>query len=231
VLRFRIPERQAGNRGIGLSYGGRCPRATAYRHRGFAETPHPHLDPTRRFLALEVGRALHEQVRSLLEDVRDMERRVRVEVAPGLLVEGHIDGLVPHPEDGSLLLLELKTMSPYGFEKLQKGEEVERSYLVQVNLYLEALLPEGIDRALFVALNKADGNLHTRILPFDPALAEEGKENLRKALTLPPEAIERPYAPDEKGRLPWQCAYCEFWAHCWPEAKPNGERGKPILTL
>lgn len=230
MLKFKEFSKEK-ERSIGLSQAGACPRSTAYRHRGYPETPHPHLDPVRRLLALEVGRALHDRVRSLLEGVVEMEREVALEVAPGLVVKGHIDGLIPDPETGELRLLEMKTMAPYGFERLVKGGEVERHYLVQVSLYLEALQEEGVKEALFVALNKGDGSLHHRILPYDPALAEEGKENLRLALTLPPEEVPRAHGPDEEGRLPWQCVYCAFWSHCWPQATPLEERGKALLKL
>lgn len=229
MLKLKLPERK--ERTIGLSQAGNCPRSIAYRHNGYSETPHPHLDPVKRFLSLEVGRALHERVRSLIDGVQDVEREVSLEVAPGVAVQGHIDGLVPNPEDGSLLLLEMKTMAPYGFERLARGGEVDRPYLVQISLYLEALLPEGVSEALFVALNKGDGALHTRIVPYDPALAEEGKRNLALALSLPPEEVPQAHAPDERGNLPWQCTYCAFWAHCWPEAQPGEEKGKAILFL
>lgn len=229
MLRFRLMEEE--KREVGLSHGGNCPRATAYLHRAYPKTPHPHLDPVRRALALEVGRALHERVRGLLEGVQQVEREVALEVAPGLVVKGHIDGLIPDPETGKLRLLEMKTLAPYGFERLVKGGEVERAYQVQVALYLEALRGEGVQEALFVALNKGDGSLHHRILPYDPALAEEGKENLRLALTLPPEEVPRAHGPDEEGRLPWQCVYCHFWTYCWPGAVPVEERGRAGLRL
>lgn len=230
MFKLKLPERK--ERAIGLSQAGNCPRSIAYRHNGYPETPHPYLDPVKRLLSLEVGRALHDRVRSLIEGVRDMEREVFHEVLPGVVVRGHIDGLVPHPEEeGRLLLLEMKTMAPYGFERLVKGEEIDRAYLVQISLYLEALLPEGVNEALFVGLNKADGSLHTRIVPYDPALAEEGKRNLALALSLPPEKVPRAHAPDERGNLPWQCTYCAFWAHCWPQAEAREERGKAVLVV
>lgn len=87
---------------------------------------------------------------------------------------------------------------------------------VQVALYLRVLQESGepIREALFVALNKEDGSLHQRLLSYSPEHAEKGLENLRLALTLPPEEIPRPHAPDEAGRLPWQCVYCDFWRVC-----------------
>ena len=228
MLKFRLPEREA--RRIGLSQGGTCPRSLAYAQAGYPEEPHPGLDPLRRHLALEVGRAVHDRVRALLEGVVDQEREVVLEVAPGLPVRGHIDGLVPDPETGVLRLLEIKTMAPFGWERLAKGEPVDRAYLVQVALYLEALAPEGVEEALFLAVNKGDGSFHTRLIPYMPELAQEGKENLRLALTLPPEEIPRPHAPDGEGRLPWQCGYCPFWRHCWPEAKVLQGKGVGLVV-
>ena len=220
-FRFKPLPEEEGFR-LGLSQGGTCPRSLAYRRLGYPGEPHPELDPVRRRLALEVGQAVHERVRALLEGVVDQEREVVLEVAPGLSVRGHIDGLIPDPETGVLRLLEVKTMAPYSWERLAKGGPVDRAYLVQVALYLEALAPE-VEEALFLAVNKGDGSWHARVLPYDPSLAREGKENLLQALTLPPEEIPRPHAPDGEGRLPWQCAYCAFWRHCWPGAEPVGK--------
>lgn len=231
-LDFRLPSEEREGR-IGLSYGGSCPRSLAYRREGYPQEPHPGLDPLRRRMALWVGQALHQAVRSAIADVRHPEREVALEVAPGLRVKGHIDGLVPDPRTGELRLLEIKTMSPYAWERLNRGGEVEEGYLIQVALYLEALKEEGeeVEEAVFLAVNKGDGSLHQRLLPYDPQHALRGKANLRMGLTLPPEQAPRAYGPDEEGRLPWQCVYCPFWRPCWPQAEPKAEGGKASLVL
>lgn len=232
LLSLEIPQEGEDER-IGLSYGGSCPRSLAYRRNGYPREPHPALDKTRRFLALQVGWALHHSFRSLIQGLRDVEREVALEVPPGIWVSGHIDGLIPDPETGELRLLEIKTMAPFSWERLNKGGEVEEGYVVQVALYLRALQESGepIREALFVALNKGDGRLHQRLLSYSPEHAEKGLENLRLALTLPPEEIPRPHAPDEAGRLPWQCVYCDFWRVCWPGARAEQDKNKAVLIV
>ena len=131
--------------------------------------------------------------------------------------EVEINGIKGHPDatmDGRLV--EIKSMSSYGFEKFEKGE-IDESYLYQINAYLHCL---GMTECIMVALNKDAGVLGERVITKDPNKVSDiiyRIENLKSATkdSLP----QRPYAPDEKSILPWQCLYCAYWKHCWPGAE------------
>jgi hypothetical protein len=64
-------------------------------------------------------------------------------------VEGHIDCVISTPTGD--VLVEVKTMSPYYFDKFVRSPDDERGYITQLGVYTEALNLEGV----WVAKNKA----------------------------------------------------------------------------
>lgn len=130
-------------------------------------------------------------------------------------VFGHPDGLVLN---GALRLLEVKSMSSYGFEKFEAGE-IDDSYLAQVNCYLEAL---SLNEAVMVALNKESGVLSERIIVKDKAIVDKCTTNGAIVLMSTPDKLPDPpkeYAPNDKGFYPWQCLYCSWWGRCRTNAE------------
>ena len=140
-------------------------------------------------------------------------------------VKGHPDGILINEEidwrPGKWkikykYLVEVKSMSSYSYAEFQEGN-IEESYLYQINAYLEAL---GLEKCVMVALNKDSGVLGERIITKDIQIVAKIKENiniLNNLMTLP--LPERPYSPNEKGFLPWNCNYCKFYITCWPNAE------------
>lgn len=197
-----------------LSSIGRCPRQQAYRLLGFEEN----------------GKSIDARAKTVffMGDLTELAV-VGLAKAAGCVIQTtgleqktvELDGISGHPdgvliEGGEIYLLEVKSMSSYGFGELQRGI-IDEGYRWQINAYLEAL---NLDKCILVALNKDAGVLHEVTVAKNPEIVKQIKDRivlLRLATkeTLP----ERPYKPNEKGILPWQCAYCFAYRHCWPEAE------------
>lgn len=129
-------------------------------------------------------------------------------------ISGRPDGIII--EGKEMILLEVKSMSSYGFEKFEKGE-IDESYIFQVNIGMEAL---GLSKCCFVALNKDSGVMNERIIEKNPEIVEKARQNVKAIMHSTPENLpDRPYEPNAKGLLPWQCDYCAYHGHCWPEAQ------------
>lgn len=131
----------------------------------------------------------------------------------GQTVKGHTDGLLI--ETGEVLLVEFKSMSSYAFERFQQDGCIDDSYITQYNTYLSAL---GVQRCVFVGLNKDNGVLHEMVITRDEVVIDLARKNLYTVIKSTPEKLpERPYFPDDKGFYPWQCAYCPAYETCLVE--------------
>lgn len=228
-------ERQFGTREsktpeIWLSGIGKCTRMQAYNLLGF-EPNGKEVDSRTKmvFFAGDMAElAIVQVARQAGCDITDcglIQKKVEIDGA-----RGRVDGILnipvqsfqEHPEDvpvttpAKQYLVEVKSMTSYGFEEFERGQ-LDISYRYQVNAYLEAL---GLEKAIVVALNKDAGVLNEAVISKDEAIVADIKARivqLRAANreNLPP----RPYSPDEKGILPWNCLYCNHWKTCWPKAE------------
>lgn len=141
-------------------------------------------------------------------------------------VNGHPDGIII--EDGVKYLLEVKSMSSYGFGEFERGV-LDEGYRYQINAYLEALK---LGKCAVVALNKDAGVLAEMMVSKDEAIVADIRLRIKtlKAVTkesLPP----RPYTTNDKGFLPWNCTYCSHWITCWPDAQKILVSGRYKLHL
>lgn len=126
-------------------------------------------------------------------------------------LRGRPDGIL----DGTRLV-EVKSMSSYGFDRFERGD-IDEGYIFQCNAGMEALK---LTETVFVGLNKDAGVLHEQIIKRDPAIVAEIRSRMAILKTATKETLpERPYAPNEKGFYPWQCLYCAHWKTCLPNAE------------
>lgn len=129
-------------------------------------------------------------------------------------VSGHPDGLLI--DSGKRYLLEVKSMSSYSFKEFERGV-IDEGYRYQCNAYMHAL---DLKQCVIVALNKDAGVLAEQVINRDPATVSEIQRRINRLKLITPETLpERPYQPDSKGFLPWQCLYCAHWKTCWPKAE------------
>ena len=120
-------------------------------------------------------------------------------------------------------VLEVKSMSSFSFKEFEKGQ-LDEGYRYQCNAAMESLK---LSKTVIVALNKDAGVLAEMVIEKDPDIVEDIRHRLSVLGNATKEMLpDRPYGPDAKGILPWQCLYCEHWGTCWPGAEKVLVSGK-----
>lgn len=136
-------------------------------------------------------------------------------------VSGSMDGIIESgvPEAPSKRhVLEMKTHNDKSFADLCKNgvRAAKFQHYVQMQLYM---LASGIDRSLYVAVNKNDDSLYTERVRFDAELAERYKQrgiDLSTSDRMPP-----PLSNDPSYYL---CKGCAFHSICFPASHTETER-------
>lgn len=219
-------ERQERNGDLRLSSIGRCPRQNAYKLLGFEESG-KEIDARAKMLFL-LGDLTELAV---LGAARAAGCDVTAYGSNQATVE--IDGVKGHPDalyevSGSKYLVEVKSMSSFSFKDFEKGN-IDNGYRYQINSYLHAL---GLTKCIVIALNKDAGVLAEMIVEVDAKIVEDIKQRIKDIRSATKEDLPyRPYAPDEKGFLPWQCLYSPYWKICWPQAQKILVSGKYKLAI
>lgn len=222
----QLGERQEKQRTIRLSSIGRCLRQQAYNVLGVEENG-KQIDSRARmiFFAGDMAELAIIQVAKLAGcDITDCGADQKTIVLDG--VDGHGDGVLH--EDGKNYLVEVKSMSSYGFKDFERGV-LDDGYRFQINAYMSAL---GLSQAIVVALNKDAGVLAEMIVSIDPVIVADIKARIKLLKGVSKENLPpQPFKPNEKGWLPWNCLYCSFWGTCWPKAQKILVAGKYKLAI
>lgn len=213
-----------------LSVVGRCARQLAYAYHGFekqGKTTDARAKLTfwagdlAELTILMLAKLAGCQLRFTFQEQQTVEWNVN-----GHIVRGHPDALL-ETSDGDTLVVEVKSMSSFGYKRFEAGQ-IDESYLAQLTAYCDALKRP---RGLFVAYNKDANVLAERIIHVDPILVRRLRMQSLAVLTSTRDELPgRPYAPDERGMLPFQCLYCAYWGHCWPHAQRIVMRGRYQLN-
>jgi len=168
-------------------------------------------------------------------DVRDTGKNQRT-LRFGSHVAGSCDGVIMAgvPEAPSTAhLLEIKTISKSRFAQLQKQglEKSNWTYWVQVACYMHGT---GLDRCLFIAVNKDDDSLYVERVKYDKELAERYiQRGQRIALA---DRMPEPLTPDPTD---WRMKFSNYYAPYWPESAsaehwhrliPQRESSDPLLA-
>lgn len=219
-------ERQERNGDLRLSSIGRCPRQQAYKLLGFEENG-KEIDARSRMVFLQ-GDFVELAVVGLIKAVG-----IKVEGTGANQKDVEIDGVRGHPDgivtiEGNAYLLEVKSMSSFSFKDFEAGV-LDDGYRYQVNAYLEAL---GLSKAIVIALNKDAGVLSEMVVSRDDIIVTDIKQRIKDIRSATKEDLPyKPYAPNEKGWLPWQCLYCGFHGTCWPDAQKILVSGRYKLAI
>jgi len=145
---------------------------------------------------------------------------------PEKVVSGRPDGLLIDSKE--ILLVEVKSMSSFAFDRFEREGEagLDQSYIVQVNLGMEAC---GVKRCVVVGFNKDNGVMHEIIIEKTDAALKIAADNVKAILASTPETLPPPPASldfDPKTRFyPWQCLYCAYWMKCRTNAEKVVVRG------
>ena len=199
---------------LGLSSIGQCLRKQAYKALGYAENG-KELDSRAKivfFMGDLTEMAVLQLARAAGVAITDYgENQASVE----------IDGIVGHPDAlgtiaGTKYLIEVKSMSSYGFKEFEKGQ-LDEAYRYQCNAYMKAT---GMEQCVIIALNKDAGVLGEMVIERDPLIITDIEQRIRLLKNATQENLpDRAYKPDEKGWLPWNCLYCGHHGTCWPKAQ------------
>ena len=231
---FLDPKKDENDNKLRMSELGKCGRALAYKHLGYPKKG-KEIDNRGRitFFAGDIYEAA----------IVTLAKRAGVKItATGLNqitcsltiadqeIIGHPDGMI-FDEAKGWGLIEIKSMSSFAFDRFSKTGEIDGTYQTQIQLYMHALK---LAYCVFVAVNKDNGVLHEKVILADTELANKAMEKISNIIKFNnANDMEGEYKPNEKGKLPWQCAYCSFWGHCWPgaEYKFKGRSNDLILPL
>ena len=154
------------------------------------------------------------------------------EVDDGVTIAGRIDAVI----DGSIV--DVKSTSPYGFDKMVNSEKWEDSfgYKEQLSFYFQYSQFDDHESPRFLLVDKVSGRMGTSVL----TTVGGGKvpfEDLRTKATLLVEAAKK--APEDLERrgtikhargeiLDTVCSYCAFKRLCWKDA--NGGVGLRVFN-
>lgn len=199
-----------------LSAIGKCLRQLSYKSIG-APANGKKMD-SRSYITFYMGNATETAIIGLislagLKVVSTGDNQAIVEIKG---IQGHPDGIVE--VDGIRYLLEVKSMTSYGFADFEKGV-IDESYKYQINSYMAAL---GLDKCIVVALNKEAGVLGERVYEIDHTIVADIKRRIDFLSGFNPDNCtlpERPYKSNDDGFYPWQCLYCPYHVTCLPEAE------------
>lgn len=139
-------------------------------------------------------------------------------------VTGHIDAVI----DG--VLCDVKSCSPYSFEKFVSGEFKTNDpfgYVPQLSSYGQAL---GFKKAAFIAVDKTIGNIATvEIDPYEyNAIGRIQEVRSAVAQSTPPERCysDEPDGKSGNRKLAIGCSYCAHKFTCWADS--NGGKGVQV---
>jgi hypothetical protein len=146
---------------------------------------------------------------------------------PDYDITGHIDGMIKSPEDGLLVPLEIKSMSPHAYHRLAHCEDLMyelmhgpwywKNYPTQLLLYcLMKDKPYGV----WIFKDKLTGQKVDRVLELEPNLdyaegiLKKAEEiNIHLSMGTVPEPIEELTI----------CEDCGFYGYCHPDNIPDGQ--------
>jgi len=215
--------RQRGNP-IRMSSAGKCQRAIAYQLYEFKAEPMS----GRALMVFRLGDTVEAEIKSLINKychdlkVEYPKDDFKIEI-DGHEVTGHIDGLITHPDSQ---ILEVKSTNGNKFKMLEKTG-IPYDYKCQTTCYMRAL---GLKKTTFIFYNKDTSHILEIPYHFEEEIWGQVQIRFSNIFKSTKEKLpEREYGPDAKGKLPWQCSYCSYNKHCWPDAVVVFERNKPNL--
>jgi len=223
-----------------MSSAGTCARALSAERLGYPCEPAP--DWLER--AAEEGKKhalwIKEELRA--DDIAVTGEQMEVVLDyPNFKLVGHIDGLVNnHSEE--IMLLEIKSMSQYEFDRWMKGKFSEfPEYAAQITCYQKALAKnaDGLMKIRYYVKNRSSGYIDKATIEESPANFEDIIVKLQRVeeCVMIGNLVEAEYLPDSL-----QCRRCFYKALCVPapteykavpenvllEASENWRRGKAL---
>lgn len=194
----------------------KCKRELYYKFD--PDVPQKKLD-ARALMVFKAGDAFHELVKNYLWRsgmLRQEEAKLPAKAKEELNLTGRFDAMVSTTKKGKRELVEVKSVSHFGFEEM---EEPKEQWVGQTTIYLHYL---GVKRGIIFAINKNTSEMKQWVVEYD----EKVFEKVKKYFSEVAKAIKKKKEPDrEFPRDSWQCGYCKFNQYCWrdcPLPEPPG---------
>lgn len=195
---------------------GKCIRARVYHAMHVPRDPYP----DRTILVFDDGNWHEELIKDHIRktvwqliELKGAQQRIKIATVGGRDMTGEIDGLL-QPPVGKQLLLELKSINHFGFQRLEKAAAPQEDHRHQANLYLHGLQEAGfdIDQALIVYKNKNTAAMLEFPVDYDRgmALLDIQTYEMVDVMAFKKQLPARPYESDD-----WHCDYCPWQRHCW----------------
>ena len=122
-------------------------------------------------------------------------------------LQGSVDGVI-RLQDGSLAVLEFKTMNRRAWERLEKDGQIKPEHLAQMQCGMHGL---GLKRAMYLASCKDTDAIQVYLVDYDG----EPTEFLNLATDITHGLI-----PPKLGDTDFRCKFCEHKAFCYGDASP-----------
>jgi len=219
-----------------MSSCGYCPRRLGYRRLGYEALPTPDWLATSADEGQWHEQRIKDELRADDIAVYAEQEDLRLEY-PSFVLTGHIDGKVN--DHGNEQLLEVKSMSPFEFDRWMRGRFVEfPAYADQLTVYMEAT---GLKEALYIVKNRSTGYKDIQIIKEQPSNIHDIEMKLLRVESLVPagELCQEEFDPNN-----WECKRCEYRQLCMPplpvlaqdqekqltEVVANWRKGKALAT-
>ncbi len=190
----------------------KCKRQLFY---DFQDIPKKALD-ARALLIFKAGDTFHDLIKNYFWRtgvLRQEEARLPDKAKEELNLTGRFDAMVSTTLEGERELVEIKSISHFGFEDMETPKE---EWLGQLMIYMHYL---GVKRGIIFAVNKNTSQMKQWPIEYDEKTFDKAKHYFIDTAKCIKEKIEpeRPYPRDS-----WQCGYCKFNDHCWRDCpKPE----------
>jgi len=184
----------------------KCKRQLFYEFK--PDIPKKALD-ARALMIFKAGDAFHDLVKNYLWRsgiLRAEEARLPDKAKEELNLTGRFDAMVSSTPEGDRELVEIKSISHFGFEDMLEPKE---EWLGQLIIYMHYL---GVKKGVIFAINKNTSEMKQWPIDYDEKIFEKVKNYFLEVAKFVKEDKEpdRPYARDS-----WQCGYCKYNSHCW----------------
>jgi len=183
----------------------KCKRQLFYE---FKDVPKKDLD-ARALLIFKAGDAFHDLIKNYLWRtgvLRQEEARLPETAREELNLTGRFDAMVSTTPEGERELVEIKSISHFGFEDMAEPKE---EWVGQLTIYMHYL---NVKKGIIFAVNKNTSQMKQFEVPYSEKEFKKVVKyfkNVEKYIKKDKEP-KRPYARDS-----WQCRYCKFNKHCW----------------
>lgn len=183
-------------RGVALSYRGASPNAAA-NGRMVRLFNRGHMEEARLAACLQVAGF---QIKLISKDGGQISYKTGD-------LKGSVDGVI-RLDDGSLAVLEFKTMNRKAWDKLEKGGQIKPEHLTQMQCGMHGL---GLKKALYLASCKDTDAIQVYVVEYSGEPVES--LNLATDIThglIPPKLVDTDY----------RCKFCDHKAFCHGGADP-----------